>query len=34
MHVEKTKIINFENFKFNEERTYGISKIYFLRTNL
>ena len=34
IHVEKTKIINFENFKFNEERIYGISKIYFLRTNL
>jgi len=33
IHVEKTKIINFENFKFIEERIYGISKIYFLKTN-
>jgi len=31
LHVEKTKIINFEKFKFVEERTYGISKIFFLK---
>ena len=32
LHVEKTKIINFENFKYNEERIYGLSKIFFLKT--
>ena len=34
LHVEKTKIINFENFKYFEERIYGLSKIFFLKTNL
>ena len=34
IHVEKTKIINFENFRFIEERIYGLSKIFFLKTNL
>lgn len=34
LHTEKKKIINFENFKHIEERIYGLSKIYFLRTNL
>ena len=33
LHVEKTKIINFESFKFIEERTYGTSKIFFIKTN-
>ena len=33
LHAEKTKIINFENFKFCEERTYGLSKIFFLKSN-
>jgi len=32
LHVEKSKIINFEGFKFIEERTYGLSKIFFLKT--
>ena len=34
LHAKKKKIINFENFKHIEERIYGLSKIYFLRTNL
>ena len=33
IHVEKTKVINFENFRFVEERIYGLSKIFFLKTN-
>ena len=33
LHVEKSKIINFENFNFFEERTYGLSKIFFLKSN-
>jgi len=33
LHVEKIKIINFENFRFIDERIYGLSKIFFLKTN-
>ena len=32
IHVERKKIISFENFKFIEERIYGLSKIFFLKT--
>ena len=32
-HVEKTKIINFENFRHQEEKIYGLSKVFFLKTN-
>jgi len=32
-HVEKTRIIYFDNFIYNEERIYGLSKIIFLKTN-
>ena len=31
LHVEKSKIINFESFKYIENRTYGLSKIYFIK---
>ena len=31
LHVEKSKIINFKNFKYIENRTYGLSKIYFIK---
>ncbi len=33
LHVEKSKIIHFEKFRYIEERIYGLSKIYFLKTN-
>ena len=33
LHVEKTKNIYIENFKFNLEKIYGSSKILFLKTN-
>ena len=33
LHVEKNKKLNFNNFQYYFERTYGISKIVFLRTN-
>ena len=31
LHIEKSRHIYFENFKFNSEKIYGISKIVFLR---
>ena len=31
LHVEKTKIINFDKFKFVDERIYGLSKVFFLK---
>ena len=31
LHVEKTKIINFDKFKFIDERIYGLSKVFFLK---
>tara|TARA_B100000963_G_scaffold357780_1_gene380783 strand:- start:3235 stop:3798 length:564 start_codon:yes stop_codon:yes gene_type:complete len=33
LHIEKTKNLNLENFKFIEEKIYGLSKIVFLKTN-
>ena len=32
LHVEKTKIINFDEFKFVEERVYGLSKVFFIKS--
>tara|TARA_B100000575_G_scaffold293119_1_gene303535 strand:- start:996 stop:1559 length:564 start_codon:yes stop_codon:yes gene_type:complete len=33
LHIEKTKNLYFENFKFSLEKIYGSSKIIFLKTN-
>ena len=31
LHVEKTKIINLDKFKFLDERIYGLSKVFFIK---
>ena len=33
MHIEKTRNLNLEKFKYNLEKVYGLSKILFLKTN-
>ena len=33
LHIEKTKNLNLEKFKYNLEKVYGLSKILFLKTN-
>ncbi len=33
LHIEKTRNLYVENFKYSEEKIYGLSKILFLKTN-
>ena len=33
LHIEKTRNLNLEKFKYNLEKIYGLSKILFLKTN-